>query len=59
MLVGVIKTRDILRHPISVLSIQGVRGFFRLILRSFGRTPHCFLDFLEITATTFVGRHAK
>lgn len=56
MIVGVITTRDLIFHPVAVLSIQGIRGFFRLLVRAFSRTHYCFLDFVEITAHSFKKR---
>lgn len=59
MIVGVIRTRDVIFHPVSVFSIQGFRGFLRVLFRAFCKRKYRFVDLIEITTRTFVGKKAK
>lgn len=59
MIVGVITTRDVLMHPISVVSIQGIRGFLRLLWHAMSKKQYTFTDLIEITTSTFIGRKTK
>ena len=56
MIVGVIKGKDLLLHPVSVISIHGLWGFLRLIVHALSRKKYQFIDFLEITTRTVVGK---
>ena len=51
MITGVIKTRDILLHPVSVISISGLVGFFRILRKAISHQSYHFIDFIEITRT--------
>ena len=47
MLVGYIKTKDVLTHPWTVLSISGYRGFFKILSRALSWKKYPFLDCLK------------
>ncbi len=49
MFIGVIRTRDILRHPLTILSMKGFSGFFKLLFKAFSRKPHLFINMIENT----------
>lgn len=44
MLIGVIKTKDILRHPFTIISMKGFGGFFKLLFKALSRKPHLFIN---------------
>ncbi|MBI1909126.1 MAG: hypothetical protein HYS22_03025 [Deltaproteobacteria bacterium] len=52
MVTGVIKTKDVLLNPASVIAICGFRGFLRLLKKILSRQNVQFLDFVEITKKT-------
>ncbi|MBI2066892.1 MAG: hypothetical protein HYT77_02630 [Deltaproteobacteria bacterium] len=51
MIVGIIKTGDMIRHPLDVFRIYGLRGCFRLALRALSRKRYQFIDFLDLTSS--------
>jgi len=59
VIVGVIKTRDLLLHPFDVFQIQGLWGFFRLFAKVLSRKKYHFVDLIEITTRTLMGRKAR
>ena len=59
MLIGVIKTRDLILHPVSVFSIQGARGFFRILRKALSRDKYRFLDILQMPEPVVIGRPGR
>jgi len=51
MINGVIKTKDVLLNPLSVIAVSGIKGYFRILWRAFSRKEYRFLDFVEVTNT--------
>lgn len=49
MIVGVIKTKDILLHPITIISMRGVFGFFKLLFRALSPKRYQFIQMIENT----------
>ena len=49
MIVGVIRTRDILMHPLTVISMRGFGGFFKILYRALNRKPQTFINMIENT----------
>ncbi len=47
MIVGVIKTRDIILHPLAVFAIQGMRGFWRVLLGALSWRHYAFIEILS------------
>jgi len=56
MIVGVIKTKDLVLHPFGVISVYGLKGFLRLLKCAFSRRKYQFIDFLELTGRTLIGK---
>lgn len=51
MLVGAIQTKDVLLHPLAVISLIGVRGLVKAVRLGLSAHPHTFLEQLgEILA---------
>ncbi len=59
MIVGVITTRDVLLHPVSVVSIQGVRGFLRTLWYALGKKQYTFTDLIKMTTRTLLPKKSK
>lgn len=56
MIVGVIKTRDILLHPGTIISMRGFRGFLKLLVRAFSFKRYHFINMIEHTQWVNVGK---
>jgi hypothetical protein len=56
MILGVIRTRDILMHPWIIISMRGIRGFFKLLFKALSRKPHYFINQIEDSRWVFVGK---
>ena len=50
MFTGVVRTRDILSHPILIIRMKGAIGFLKLLVKAFSRKPYRFIECIEITA---------
>lgn len=48
MIVGVIKTKDLIFHPSLVIAVQGFRGFLRLLLKACSRQKYPFLSLIPL-----------
>ena len=46
MIRGSITTKDILLHPITVISLFGLCSYVKLILKCFSTQTHCFIEIL-------------
>lgn len=51
MVRGVIKTQDILCHPIAVIALVGFRGFLKILWKALGSQECQFINFIEISKT--------
>lgn len=49
MFIGVIRTKDILLNPLPIISMRGMKGFFKLLFRAFSRKRHTFVNMIEQT----------
>ncbi len=49
MITGVIKTKDVLLHPWTIISMKGFRGFCKLLVRAMSRKPYQFIQMVENT----------
>lgn len=49
MFVGVIKTRDVLLHPLTIISMKGLRGFLKLLVRALSRKEYRFISMTQNT----------
>jgi hypothetical protein len=47
MFVGIIKTRDILMNPRTIISMRGVRGFMKLVYRALRKQPYSFIGMTQ------------
>ncbi len=49
MFVGVIKTKDVLMHPLTIISMRGFSGFLKLIVRALSPKRYSFINMIEHT----------
>ena len=56
MIVGVIKTKDILMNPAPIIAMRGIKGFFKLLFRAFSRKPYRFINMIEQTSWISIGK---
>ncbi|HEX5037143.1 MAG TPA: hypothetical protein VFX30_08285 [bacterium] len=47
MFVGIIKTKDILLNPRTIISMRGVRGFMKLVYRALRKQPYSFIGMTQ------------
>lgn len=48
MMKGVITTRHILFHPITLISNWGIRGYLNMLLKCMDNSSHYFSDFFML-----------
>lgn len=46
MINGLIKGRDILLHPICMISLFGIRAYFSIVSKCVSMDDHCFIEIL-------------
>ncbi len=56
MFVGIIKTKDILLHPMTIISMRGYRGFFKLLYRALSPKRYRFINMTQHTQWIYVGK---
>ena len=56
MIVGVIKTKDVFLHPITIIQMKGFTGFLKILKRAVSTKTYRFINFMENTAITMVSR---
>lgn len=56
MIVGVIKTKDVLLHPITIIHMKGLKGFFKILKRAISTKTYRFVNFMENTAITMISK---
>ncbi|MBI3540956.1 MAG: hypothetical protein HY073_02300 [Deltaproteobacteria bacterium] len=49
MFVGVIKTKDVLMNPVSIIRMRGIKGFFKLLYRALSPKPYPFINMTQNT----------
>lgn len=59
MFVGVIKTKDILLNPLSIIHMRGIKGFFKLLFRALSRRHYHFINMIEKTQWNIVAPPKK
>jgi hypothetical protein len=47
MFVGIIRTKDILLNPRTIISMRGVRGFVKLVYRALRKKPYSFIGMTQ------------
>lgn len=47
MFVGIIRTKDILLNPRTIISMRGVRGFMKLVFRALRKKPYSFIGMTQ------------
>ncbi|MFA5811481.1 MAG: hypothetical protein WC956_04025 [bacterium] len=47
MVHGLITTKHIILHPVTIISTWGFRAYLRMLASCFTSTPRCFTDFLH------------
>ena len=47
MFVGIIKTKDILLNPRTIISMRGVKGFMKLVYRALRKQPYSFIGMTQ------------
>jgi len=45
MIRGVITTKHILLHPITLISAWGIKGYMKMLIKCMDHSSHCFTDF--------------
>ncbi len=56
MIVGVIKTKDVLLHPVTIIQMKGFVGFCKILRRALSTKSYRFVNFMENTAITVVSK---
>jgi hypothetical protein len=54
MFTGIIKTRDVLSHPILIIRMKGLRGFIDTLGKALSHKHYRFVDCIEITTKKFI-----
>lgn len=49
MIVGVIRTKDIILNPFTIISMRGFKGFCKLLFRALSRKRYPFINMIEHT----------
>jgi hypothetical protein len=47
MFVGIIRTKDILLNPRTIISMRGVKGFVKLVYRALRKKPYSFIGMTQ------------
>jgi hypothetical protein len=55
MFVGIIKTRDVLLHPITIVRMRGVKGYAKLLVRALSPRRYRFISMIQNTQWVFLG----
>jgi hypothetical protein len=56
MFEGVIKTRDILLHPRTIIQMRGFKGFCKLLYRALSRKKYRFINMVQNTQWIYIGK---
>lgn len=59
MFVGVIKTKDVLLHPVTIMKMRGFRGYMKLFLRALSPKRYRFIAMTQHTQWVYMGDHQK
>lgn len=59
MFVGVIKTRDVLLHPITLIQMRGFKGFLKLFFRALSPKRYRFIGMTQQTQWVYLGNQKK
>lgn len=59
MFVGVIKTKDILLHPVHLIRIRGFKGYCKLVWRALKKQPYSFIGMTQQSDWIFDERIKK
>lgn len=55
MFVGVIKTRDVLLHPVTIIQMRGFRGYMKLFFRALSLRRYRFISMTQHTQWVYLG----
>ncbi len=56
MFVGVIKTRDVLLHPITIMKMRGFKGLVKLLVRALSPRRYRFIAMSQHTQWVCMGK---
>lgn len=56
MFVGVIKTKDVLLHPITLIKMRGFKGFVKLFFRALSPKRYRFIGMTQQTQWVYLGK---
>ncbi len=59
MFVGIIKTRDVLLHPITIMKMRGVKGYAKLLIRALSPRRYRFISMIQNTQWVFLGNNKR
>jgi len=59
MFVGVIKTKDVLLHPVTIMKMRGIRGYMKLFFRALSPKRYRFISMTQHTQWVNIGDHRK
>jgi hypothetical protein len=45
--IGIIRTKDILLNPRTIISMRGIRGFVKLVYRALRKQPYSFIGMTQ------------
>ncbi len=58
MFIGVIKTKDVLLHPLTIISMRGLKGYCKMFLRALSPKRYRFITMTQNTSWVDI-RHRK
>lgn len=59
MFVGVIKTKDVLLHPLTIISMKGFRGFLKMLVRALSPKKYSFISMTQNTGWVDLNKEKK
>ncbi|HEX5036376.1 MAG TPA: hypothetical protein VFX30_04395 [bacterium] len=55
MFVGVIKTKDVLLHPMTIIRMRGFKGYLKLFFRALSPKRYRFIGMTQHTQWVYLG----
>ena len=59
MFVGVIKTKDVLLHPVTIIRMRGFSGYVKLFFRALSPKRYRFIAMTQNTQWVYMGDEKK
>lgn len=59
MFVGVIKTKDVLLHPVTIMKMRGFAGYMKLFFRALSPRRYRFITMTQHTQWVYMGDDKK